>query len=223
MGAQPPDTLGSDEELLFYRAVEDAFAALRGTVFVFNPKDFALLQGWWRSGVPLGAVMAGLGEVFARARQRGADLPSSLAYCRHAVLRHARRLAAAHVGGEEAGLARPVGPALAALAKAVRTAGAAWGEHDGVARILENLADAIEGLPAGAPPAALEATLEQLEGTALVALAAALPRAEGEAMQREAEAGASETGISAEVRARCQRALLARAVRERLGLPRLEL
>ncbi|MCU0291460.1 MAG: hypothetical protein MUF10_05645 [Thermoanaerobaculaceae bacterium] len=223
MGAQPPDALASDEELHFYRAVEDAFAALRGTIFVFNPRDFALLQGWWRSGVPLGAVMAGLGEVFERARQRDADPPSSLTYCRHAVHRHAKRLAAAHVGGEMPGAVRPAGPALAALAAAVRDARAAWDAQQAVACALESLAQAIEGLPADAPPAALEATLEQLEGAALEALLAALPPGEREAVQRAAGAGAPEAGVSAEVAERSRRALQARAVRERLGLPRLEL
>lgn len=223
MGAQPPEPLGSDEELLFYRAVEDAFAALRGTIFVLNPKDFALLQSWWRSGVPLAAVMAGLGEVFERVRQRDGDPPSSLAYCRHAVHRHAKRLAAAHIGGGASTETGPVGASLAALAAAVRETGARWDASSAVASVLENLARAVEGLPADAPPAALESTLEQLEGAALEALTAALPAAETTAMRRAVEAVAPEAGVAPEVEVRSRRAMLARAVRERIGLPRLEL
>ncbi|HPS78900.1 MAG TPA: hypothetical protein PLS53_12155 [Thermoanaerobaculaceae bacterium] len=223
MGAQPPEPLGSDEELLFYRAVEDAFAGLRGTVFVLSPKDFALLQGWWRSGVPLAAVMAGLGEVFERARQRDGDPPSSLAYCRHAVHRHAKRLAAAHVGGGAPADTGPVSASLAVLAAVVRDAGARWDASCAVASVLESLARAVEGLPADAPPAALESTLEQLEGAALEALMAALPAAETAAMRRAADAVAPEAGVPPEVGARSRRAMLARAVRERIGLPRLEL
>ena len=38
-----------EEELAYYRAVEDHFAALRGTPFLFSPKDFVLLR---KCGVP---------------------------------------------------------------------------------------------------------------------------------------------------------------------------
>ncbi len=50
-----------EAEIAYYRAVEDHFAALRGTPFLFSPKDFALLRRWWREGVPLAAVLAGIG------------------------------------------------------------------------------------------------------------------------------------------------------------------
>ncbi len=66
VGAQPARSRMNPEELEYYRAVEDLFARLRGTPFLFSPKDFALLRRWWSEGVPLAAVAAGLGEVFAR-------------------------------------------------------------------------------------------------------------------------------------------------------------
>ncbi|MGV8038833.1 MAG: hypothetical protein AB2L07_01675 [Thermoanaerobaculaceae bacterium] len=223
MGAQPPAPVDPGEELAYYRAVEDAFAALRGTVFIFNPKDFALLQGWWRASVPLAAVMAGLAEVFDRARQREADPPSSLAYCRHAVVRHAKRLAAAHVGGGAAAPEVEVGPSLARLARAVRETAAGWQASAAVAGVLESLARAIEGVPPGAPAAAVEATLEHLEGGALQSLLAALPADEREALLAGAQAQPLDAALAPEVAARSRRALLARAVRERVGLPRLEL
>lgn len=223
MGAQPPAPVDRGEELAYYRAVEDAFAALRGTVFIFNPKDFALLQGWWRAGVPLAAVMAGFAEVFERAHQREADPPSSLAYCRHAVNRHAKRLAAAHVGGGAAAPEVEVGPSLARLVRAVRETAREWEASEAVAGVLETLARAIEGLPPGAPAAAVEATLEHLEGGALESLLAALPAGEREAVRAGAQAQSLDPALAPEVAARSRRALLARAVRERIGLPRLEL
>ncbi|HPC82039.1 MAG TPA: hypothetical protein P5234_02075 [Thermoanaerobaculaceae bacterium] len=223
MGAQPPDPVDRGEELAYYRAVEDAFAALRGTVFIFKPKDFALLQGWWRAGVPLAAVMAGLAEVFERARQRDADPPSSLAYCRHAVNRHAKRLAAAHVGGGKPAPGVQVGPALARLVAAVRRSAAAWKGEAAVEQVLENLARAIEGMPAGAPPAAVEVALEHLESATLEALLAALPATDRERLEVGLPEQPPAPGVAPEVAARSRRALLARTVRERVGLPRLEL
>lgn len=223
MGAQPPAPLDRAEELAYYRAVEDAFAALRGTVFIFTPKDFALLRGWWQAGVPLAAVMSGLAEVFDRARQREADPPSSLAYCRHAVRRHARRLAAARAGGGEAAAGVEVGPALARLARAVREAAARWRADAAVAAVLEGLARAIEGVPPGAPAAAVEEALERLEGGALEALLSALPAGERAALLAAVEAQPVDPALAPEVAARSRRARAARAVRERVGLPRLEL
>lgn len=223
MGAQPSGPLNGSAELAYYRAVEDAFAALRGTVFIFNPKDFALLQGWWRAGVPLAAVMAGLAEVFDRARQREADPPSSLAYCRHAVVRHAKRLVAAHVGGGEAASAVEVGPSLERLAGAVRAAAARWLACEAVASLLDSLARAIEGVPSAAPAAAVEATLERLEGGALDALLAALPDDVRDSLLREVDRAPVGADLAPEVAARSRRALVSRAVRERVGLPRLEL
>ncbi len=62
-----------DAEIAYYRAVEDHFAALRGTPFLFSPKDFALLRRWWREGVPLAAVLAGIAEAWERRREREED------------------------------------------------------------------------------------------------------------------------------------------------------
>ena len=115
-----------DAEAAYYRAVEDHFAALRGTVFIFTPKDFALLRGWFREGVPLGAVIAGIDEAFERRRGEGADPVSSLSYCRHAVTRHARRLAAAHVGGPADAPPLDVTRALSELRTLVAAAAERW-------------------------------------------------------------------------------------------------
>jgi len=70
VGAQPPRPGLTGEELAYYRAVEDLFARLRGTQFIFSPKDFALLRRWWGEQVPLAAVAAGIAEVFERRQGR---------------------------------------------------------------------------------------------------------------------------------------------------------
>lgn len=222
MGAQPPQ-VGHDEGLAYFRAIEDAFAALRGTVWVFLSKDYWLAQEWWRAGVPLAAVMAALAEVFARARERDADPPSSLSYCRHAVRRHAKRLAAAHAGGPADALEVPVGPALARLAAEIRKVATAWREQPPVVGVLERLATAVESVPAAAPPAAVQATLDDLEQGAIESLLKAMADGDRKELVQQVEGTPVSGEIAPEVAARSRRALLARAVRERIGLPRLEL
>jgi len=211
------------EELAYYRAVEDHFALLRGTPFLFSPKDFALLNRWWREGVPLAAVLAGLAEVFERRRERGEDPVSSLAYCRHAVASHAKRLAAAAVGqggpAEEVNLTER----LADLAAALRSAAAARAGEGRVARVLEGLAAAVESLPSGAPPASVDEALAQLEAAALDSLLEALPAARAAALRDNVAAELTALALADDVAGRTERALLRRAVREALGLPRLEL
>ena len=60
----------TEEELAYYREIEDFFAAMRGVPHIVSPKDFQLLRGWWRDRIPLAAVAAGISEVFARRRDR---------------------------------------------------------------------------------------------------------------------------------------------------------
>ncbi len=110
-------------ELEYYRAVEDLFATLRGVPHVISPKDFQLLREWWRDEVPLAAVRAGITEVFARRRERGElDPVVSLSYCRHAVRKHAQRLAEMLVGASDDGASPPPDPKpdLEALATDLR-------------------------------------------------------------------------------------------------------
>src|SRR3990170_6348037 len=151
------------DELAYYRAVEDHFAALRGTPFLFSPKDFALLRRWWGEGVPLAALLAGIGEVCERRREREADPVSSLAYCRHAVARQAKRLASARVGAAPSEGAFDVATAIRALAGAVAETTAAWQGVPQVAAVLRDLERAVATLPEDSQPAALDETLGDLE------------------------------------------------------------
>lgn len=222
MGAKPPE-VEDGEGLAYYRAIEDAFAALRGTICVFVPKDYWLAQEWCRAGVPLAAVMAGVAEVFSKAQERGADPPSSLSYCRHAVRRHARRLATAHVGGPADAIEVAVGPALERLAAVIREVASAWSEQPAVVGVLDRLATAVEGVPSSAPPAAVEVTLERLEEGAIEAMFKSMSAQDREEVMRVVENVPVSGELSPEVVERSRRAVQARAVRERIGLPRLEL
>ena len=211
------------EEVAYYRAVEDHFARLRGTPFLFTPKDFALLRGWWSEAVPLAAVMAGIGEVVARRRERGEDPVSSLAYCRHAVARHVKRLSVAAVGGTALGAEVDVPARVRSYVAAVERAARSCADSPEVAEALAALARAVTTLPVDAPAAALEATAASLEATALDAAAAALSGERRAALLAAVAATEAGAGGIAAMPATARRAVGLRAVREVLSLPRLEL
>ena len=211
------------DELAYYRAVEDHFAALRGTPFLFSPKDFALLRRWWGEGVPLAALLAGIGEVCERRREREADPVSSLAYCRHAVARQAKRLASARVGAAPGEGAFDVATAIRALAGAVAETTAAWQGVPQVAAVLRDLERAVATLPEDSQPAALDETLADLEFTSLDALLGALPMDRREAIDSEVERELAGLKLADDVRKRTRHALLVKALRRLIGLPRLEL
>lgn len=221
MGEEPTGAGVTPEELAYYRTIEDRFGQLRGTPFLFRPKDFSLLRTWWTNRVPLAAVLAGMQEVFDRRRESGGEPVSSLAYCRHAIARHAKRLAPI----ADAPVAPPAGDALARLAAEVRVAAVRWTGMVGVVTGLESLAKTLETLPAEADPAALEDALGRLEAGALEGLVRVLPdeAAAGIAVTVAAAMQGVGEGTDAATRARMERAVRLRAVRECLGLPRMEL
>jgi hypothetical protein len=212
------------EELEYYRAVEDLFARLRGTPFLLSPKDFALLRHWWGERVPLAAVAAGLGEVFARRAETGADPVSSLSFCRHAVAKHAKRLSAAAVGVSPSSGAPPadLGAAIARLARELRTAAARWGSSTDVAAVLYGVLRSVETLPEGADPAAADEALGRLEVAALDLLAVTLPAEERARIEAMVEKDLGGLELEAEARSRTCLALRRKRVREVVGLPRLE-
>ncbi|HVN75100.1 MAG TPA: hypothetical protein VMT19_02200 [Thermoanaerobaculaceae bacterium] len=212
-----------DDELAYYRAVEDHFAALRGTPFLFTPKDFSLLRTWWTEGVPLAAVLAGIGEAWERRRERSDDPISSLSYCRHAVRRHARRLVRAHAGAPAQAPTVDARRALGEMAAQVAEAADRWKAVPAVAAVLRDLERAVASLPPDGEPGALDETLADLEFGTLAALRCALPP--GLRSELESEIDRDLVGLAAEgdVLERTRRALAIKAARRLVGLPRLEL
>ncbi len=212
-----------DPEIAYYRAVEDHFAALRGTPFLFSPKDFALLRRWWREGVPLAAVLAGIAEAWERRREREEDPVSSLSYCRHAVARPGQRLWPARAGAAAAGPAPDVAAVRGALVAAIRDAEARWSGQRAVCEVLGDLERAVASVPADGDPAAIEKALADLEFGALDALARGLPADARRSIEREVGESLNRLGLEKDVRERTRRALLVKAVRRLVGVPRLEL
>jgi hypothetical protein len=80
----------------YFTEIEEHFQRARGTgLFLLSPLDWALIESWKNSGVPLEAVLRGIDAAFDkwRARKSRAQMVNSLAFCTQPVMAEAQRLA----------------------------------------------------------------------------------------------------------------------------------
>ena len=88
----------TDNYFNYFTETEEHFQRARGTgLFLLSPLDWALIESWKNSGVPLEAVLRGIDSAFEKWRTRPArarfQMVNSLAYCAQAVAEEARSLA----------------------------------------------------------------------------------------------------------------------------------
>jgi len=82
----------------YFTEVEEHFQRARATsLFLLSPLDWALIETWKNSGVPLAAVLRGIDEAFEKWRSRKSKTRqvNSLAYCSQEVLAAAQAMAGA--------------------------------------------------------------------------------------------------------------------------------
>ncbi len=80
----------------YFTETEEHFQRARGTsLFLLSPLDWALLESWKNSGVPLEAVLRGIDAAFEKWRSRKVktQMVNSLAFCAQAVLTEAQIMA----------------------------------------------------------------------------------------------------------------------------------
>ena len=90
----------------YFTEIEEHFQRARGTsLFLLSPLDWALIETWKNSGVPLEAVLRGVDLAFEkwRAKRSRVQMVNSIAYCTQAVMTEAQRMA-------DAGQQRPQTP-----------------------------------------------------------------------------------------------------------------
>jgi hypothetical protein len=78
----------------YFTEIEEHFQRARGTaLFLLSPLDWALIENWKNSGIPLEAVLKGIDDAFEkwRARKSKRRMINSLAYCTQAVTEAAQR------------------------------------------------------------------------------------------------------------------------------------
>jgi hypothetical protein len=215
-------------EIAYYRAVEDLFSKLRGVPHLLSPKDFQLLRSWWQEAVPLEAVTAGVTEVMARKRlEDNADPVVSLGYCRHAVVRHAKRLAAARVGNSDAAhQAWDADEHRRQVEAVVRQLDDAADRHradsPAVAEAIRDAARLVEAA-ASLSPGAADEHLYNVESQLVSACLAALQPDQLKKLIETARQEAAATGATGTAAERATAAFRDRELRRLLGLPRLEL
>lgn len=82
----------------YFTEVEEHFQKARGTaLFLLSPLDWALIESWKNSGIPLEAVLRGIDAAFEKwhSRKSRVRMINSLAYCAQAVLTEAQAMAGA--------------------------------------------------------------------------------------------------------------------------------
>src|SRR4029077_9532383 len=80
----------------YYTEIEEHFQRVRGTsLFLLSPLDWAMIETWNESGVPLEAVLRGIDAAFEKWRSRKVKtrMVNSLAFCAQAVLTEAQIMA----------------------------------------------------------------------------------------------------------------------------------
>jgi hypothetical protein len=173
----------------YFTEIEEHFQRARGTsLFLLSPLDWALIESWKNSEVPVEAVLRGIDAAFDkwRSRRSRSQMVNSLAFCSQAVMAEAQRMA-------DAGPARASKPetqpfAIDELHSYIRKNAEAIKET-GVAEFAE-IAESLNHLIAELPKAAddlesLERRLTTLEEK-LVAIARVRQPAEAlEAARRE--------------------------------------
>jgi hypothetical protein len=213
----------------YFTEIEEHFQRARGTsLFLLSPLDWALVESWKNSGVPLEAVLRGIDSAFEkwRAKRSRAQMVNSLAFCSQAVLAEAQRLA-------DAGQPKPARPEqepfpagdlkrfVEGNAAAVRAAGVA--DFLPIAESLEQIA---RDLPA------LSEDLESLEQRLTVLEQKLIALARGRQTEEQALAARREldsylrpykSRMSAPQIAMLEGQFLERATLESAVLPRLSL
>ncbi len=212
----------------YFTEAEEHFQRARGSgTFRFSTLDWALLESWKNSEVPLEAVLRGIDAAFAkrRARKSRVELINSLAYCAQAVMVEARILA----GAAPARAARDAGPPfpledlrafLERNAAALRQRGAAF---EATAAALERLAAEAETHFADLEQ--LEQRLTALEEKMIAAARSAQSEEELFQARRalDTELRPYRGKMTAEQLSMLERQYLDRRLLEDAGLPRLSL
>ncbi len=200
----------------YYQEIESHFARRRGTPFVFNAVDWALMRKWHEERIPLALVIEAIDSVFDKNEAAGSrKVISSLRYCRRAVENAVKELWADRrdllVGTGSELPEASVGAALDALASRLESA---------ADPLIREYGPRVRELAREGSVPRVEERLIELEETLIAALLQESPAAR---QLREDAARVDLAGVDEKTLARTIEANLRRLVRERFEIPRLTL
>jgi hypothetical protein len=130
----------------YFTEIEEHFQRARGTsLFLLSPLDWALVESWKNSDVPLQAVLRGIDAAFEKWRSRKVktQMVNSLAFCTQAVMTEAQILAGTARPKREA--APPPFPLDDLRAYLATNAAALPDDYSEIADSLRKLGEDVEG------------------------------------------------------------------------------
>jgi hypothetical protein len=226
-----------DNYFHYFSEIEEHFQRRRGTTLLLSTLDWALIESWKESGIPLAAVVRGIDDAFDNydARPRKTRKINSLAYCSQAVLTAAEDMQEAALGTHKpsAGPAidlKQVADYLEGNAKVIASAVAGAKFPDPARGIASSTAASLRELAAALSTSApkleeVEGRLTVLEEKLVAALVATAPESEMVQIREEAEremAPYKRKMLAAQIE-QLRRQYVQRRLLERAGLPRLSL
>jgi len=197
----------------YFQEIEAHFALRRGTPFILNAKDCALMKKLYEDGVPLPIVIEAIDTVFEKNETSGRKkVISSLSYCRHSIKELWNERQNLYVGAGD--VAPEAGPEalLEALAVQLETS-----------EVAAPFAARVRVLASEKSVPKIKERLIDLEREMVDAFIAADPAAINAIRADIALALGDTSKLDAKTLARTEEANLRRLVREKFGLPRLTL
>jgi hypothetical protein len=202
----------------YFLEIEAHFALRRGTPFILNAKDWALMKAWREEGIPLPLVIEAIDQVFERNGESGRrKTVSSLSYCRHAVKDLWAERKNLLVGDHDVVPEEDSSEALSELAGGVEASALSPELASSVAAEVRALG-AVKSVPK------IEERLIEIEQELFARLVAALSNEEREALQASIVKSLGDPSrLDEKTRKRTEEANQRRLLRDRYGLPRLTL
>ena len=217
----------------YFTEVEEHFQKARGTsLFLLSPLDWALIESWKNSGVPLEAVLRGIDVAFEkwRAKRSRVQMVNSLAFCAQPVMVEAQRMADAGAGGGAVQAREPESAPFASEdlrqyiernSAAIRATSVV--EFETVAASLDQVAGELAEL--ARDPEQLEQRLNMLEQKRIALARSRQTDEQALAIRRQLDAqlGPYRSKMTAPQIAMLEAQFLDKALLESAGLPRLSL
>jgi hypothetical protein len=228
----------------YFTEIEERWQQSRGTVTLLSPLDWALIESFQESGIPLEVVLRGMDAAFARQAKRASKVRkvNSLSYCAQAILSEFERFQESSVGKHEP--ARPDSTGRQnerenLVQMMERTAAQLVQVSDKIQQeglslsggFFESIAETLQSLKEEVVAAThldfeqLEMRLSMLEEKILATLFAALNDEALLSLRAEVnqELNRHRRGLKAEHLAMLEKKMMSKKLLERFGVPRLSL
>ncbi len=199
----------------YFLEIESHFASRRGTPFILNAKDWALMKKWFDDGIPLAVVIEAIDSVFEKNESSGRrKVISSLSYCRHAVKEIWQDRQDLYAGSGDSAPEENLSGLLEALAADV--------EHSEAPReIVAGVASEIRALLSEKSVPKIEGRLIEVERDLMDRILGSMPESERQRVVEPITLIVAD--LDDKTRQRTYDANLRRAIREKFVLPRLTL